>query len=483
MLRRFFRNLALYLFHLGFVFPLLWWFVGVRYRRRDLVPRGPCLVVANHNSHLDAAVLMWLFPLRRLARVHPVAAADYFGSTWLRRTMAMLFMNAIAIERRPKLGRDVLAPVVDAIEAGESVILFPEGSRGEAGVVAPFRPGVGRLVRSLPGLLVVPVFMSGPERIWPRGKVVPVPLATDVNVGKPRSYPADLDPREIAERVRNDVLALAPPPPPVPGPRPGPPVRIAVCGIDDEARRPVIRSLTERMGRRKRTLGITTPMLEADGEGLRELPRPVPLTRSPAWLGLLAGVFRTGGRFKGAKFAETVELAAIDEALEDGRAARYVVGGGSPLVELLAWVVAEFHKGVFDERDLARLMQHLARERKIRLRRWWNYIRHIPEVWLLNVFDLARMLPPDVVVLLATPPGQAMRRLRSEGRALLEYENEEFLGELQQAYRHVAGVLDSRRRTLVLEFDTETTGPEEIAARVEAAMEGLGGETGKAAPA
>ncbi len=79
-MKRLLANLALILFHIGFVRPVLTWFVGVRYRKRNRVPRGPCVVVSNHNSHLDAPVLMSLFPLGRLPRVHPVAAADYFGT-------------------------------------------------------------------------------------------------------------------------------------------------------------------------------------------------------------------------------------------------------------------------------------------------------------------------------------------------------------------------------------------------------------------
>ena len=482
MVRRLFRNLAFYAFWLGFVTPLLRWVVGVRYRKRHHVPEGPCLVVANHNSHLDASVLLSLFPLRRLPNVHPVAAADYFGRSWLLRTMAMLLMNAIPIERRPVAGQDPLAPIAEALKDGKTLIFFPEGSRGEAGVVAPFRPGIGRLVCSVPGLLVVPVFLSGPERIWPRGQRVPVPLSIDVNVGRPRTYSHEKDVREIAEQVRRDVLALAPPPPPVPAPRPSPPLRIAVCGIDNEARGTVFQKLTERFGKLEPTLGIGEPMLTADAEGLHEVVGPMPLTRSRSWLGLLAWIFRTSGRFQGSKFGELVERAAIDEALDHGRAARVVVGGGNALVDLLAWAEADFYRGIFDESGQAELMHYLAHERNIPFRKWWRLIRKAPEVWLLNVFDLARLLAPDVVVLLNLSPAQAMQRLRSRGRELQPFENEEFLGRLQEAYRKVAGVLRKRRRTEVLDFDLAATAPDEIAEQVEQACRRFGERVGRAAP-
>lgn len=483
-MRRFLRNLAMYAFHIGFVRPVLRWAVNARYRRRGSLPEGPCLVVSNHNSHLDAAVLMHIFPMRRLARVHPVAAADYFGSNWFLRTLALLLMNGIPIERRPRAGRDPLEPMAEALRRGESLIFFPEGSRGEAGVVAPFRPGIGRLVRQMPGLLVVPVFLSGPERIWPRGQAIPVPLAVDANVGRPRTYPGDLEARQIAAMVRHDVLALAPPTPPVPAARPTPPLRVAVCGIDSEVRDRVARRVAEHLGTELgKTMVIGEPVLEADAEGTREVGGPIPVVRSRAWLGMLAAVFRTSGRFRGSRFGEMVERAAVDEALQYGDSTRFVVGGGTPLVDLLAAARADFYRGVFEEAELGDLMQYLARERRIPLRSWWSFVRRAPEVWLLNVFDLARLLAPNVLVLLATRPDSTMGRVRSLGRPLHPFEDEERLERLQEGYREVAGALRRRRNTEVLDVDAESHDVEDVARSVAAACRRLTGNAAAATPA
>jgi 1-acyl-sn-glycerol-3-phosphate acyltransferase len=483
VLGRWFRRLALLAFHAGFVRPMLRFFWGALYRRRALVPQGPCLVVANHNSHLDAALLMSLFPLRRLHTVHPVAAADYFGETWLRRTMAMLFMNAIAIDRHPPAGTDPLEPMVAALERGDSLVFFPEGSRGEAGVVAPFRPGVGRLVARLPGLLVVPVFLSGPERIWPRGETMPLPLGIDVKLGKPRTYDPGADPRDIANQVRDDVLALAPPPLPKPGPRPTPPVRAIVCGIDAEANHALFLALAERLGRIDRTVGLGTSILEADAAGVREAGGRVPVVRSPLGPLLLARAFRTGGLYRGSRFADMVGRARVDEALGDGRSARFVVGDGSPIVDLLAWAEADFYSGVFDEKGLQHLMHYLSGQRKIPLAQWARFVRRAPEVWLLNTFDLAHPPVPDLVVLLTRPPALAIQRLRSRGVALEPWQNEAFLGKLQEAYRQVVGVLRKPGRVEVLEIDADETRTEEAAERIESACRALALRSGVAAEA
>ncbi len=457
-IRRALRTLAVYAFHTLFVRPVLWGFVGVRYRRRGLVPREPCLIVANHNSHLDAAVLMTLFPLRRLPHVHPVAAADYFGKTWLLRTMAMLFMNGIPIERNAKPGTDPLAPMVEALGRGETLVFFPEGSRGEAGVVAPFRSGIGRLVRAMPGLVIVPVYLTGPERIWPRGQAIPVPLGIDANVGKPRTYPVDREPRELADQVREDVLALAPPPPPVPGPRPARPLRVAVCAIEPSARGDLSRELAARLGRLGRTVGIGATVIEADESGIREATGGIPVARSRAWIGLLARALRIGGIFQGYRFAELVERARMDEALEDGRSARYVVGDGSALVDLMAWADAGLYRGSLDERGLHHLMLYLTGERRIPLGEWWGLVRKAPGVWLLNVLDLARLRVPDLIVLVLTRPEVAVERRRMAGGSQESHENEEFLGRIDEAYRRVSEVL-RRHGADVAEVDGETLDP------------------------
>lgn len=450
-LRRLLARAAMLLFHALFVRPMLA-VLGMRVRRRALVPDGPCLVVGNHNSHLDAAVLMSLFPMRRLPHVHPVAAADYFGKNLIRRTAAMVLMNGVPIERKPQPGTDPLAPLVQGLARGESFIFFPEGSRGEPGVLAPFRAGVGRLVRQVPDLVVVPVFLSGAERIWPRGEPIPVPLGIDVTVGKPRTYGREGDAADIAAEVREDVLALAPPLPPVPGPRPAPPLRVAVCAVRPEPRREYFLAVLERLGRSGHTIGLTEPVLEADATGVREASG-LPWTGRRTWPSLMAWVFHRGGAPKRARFAKMVERARVDEALEHGRTTRFVATDGNALVDLLAFAEATFYAGKFDESEMRRLLDYLRGERRIPVRQWPRFLGKAAEVWLLNVLDLVRPPAPDIVVLLRFPQeGLLAAQLR-----------------LQEAYAFVGAAL-RRRRIQVLEVDPALTSPGEVAEEIEAAL-------------
>ena len=470
-LKRLLGRSFFYVFQLGFVRPVLRWYWSARYRGLGSVPMGPCIVVANHNSHLDAPLLMTMFPISRIGRVHPVAAADYFGKTAWRRTIVMVGMNAIGFERTAAPGKDVLQPTIEALEAGETLIFFPEGSRGTPGVIGPFKPGIGKIVKSVPGVLVLPAYITGAERSLPRGQSVPLPLGMDVIIGKPRTYSHHLDTRDIAESIRTDVLALAPPAPPPPGPRPSPPVRVACCGIDGDANRALFASLTERLGAAGRTIGISDTILEADGSGVHPSDG-IPLARSTLVPRALARAFRTGGLYRGNKFAEMIRRARVDEALQDGRSARFVVGDGTPLVDLLAWGEADFYSGAFDEKGLQQLLLFVSGARRIPVSQWLRFVRKAPEVWLLNVFDLAQPPAPDLLVLTTRDPGSAMERLRSRGRALEPWENEGFLGRLQDGYKQVASIL-RKRRIEVVELDALDLDVDRAAETIEASCRRL----------
>ena len=232
-----------------------------------------------------------------------------------------------------------------------------------------------------------------------------------------------------------------------------------MCGIDPASRGALAVELVRRLGQSGRTVGIAEPALEADAAGMRELAGGIPVARSRAWIGFLAWLFRTGGLYRGSKFAEMVEHSRMDESLEDGRTTRFVVDDGSALVDLLAWAEADFYRGKFDEHSVHHAVGYLSGERRIPVRKWWTFARKTPGLWLLNVFDLARLKAPPVLVLVAAPPAEVMERRRATGAPLEPHENEEFLGKLQEAYRDVAALL-KRRGVEVIEVEAPALSPE-----------------------
>lgn len=194
-------------FFLLIVRPVLLIILGMNVRGREYLPtKGPAIIVANHNSHLDTLTLMALFPLRDLPRLRPVAAADYFlQNKWL----AWFALNIIGILplERGGVKKNPLADMEAALDRGDILILFPEGSRGQPEQRADFKRGVAYLAKARPDVPVHPVFMHGLGKALPRGSLILVPFNCDVIAGAPFHYEDST--ASFMETLEERMLALA----------------------------------------------------------------------------------------------------------------------------------------------------------------------------------------------------------------------------------------------------------------------------------
>jgi 1-acyl-sn-glycerol-3-phosphate acyltransferase len=184
---------------------------------------------ANHQSHIDLVMIWAALPedLRRVTR--PIAARDYWCQTPFRRWLTTAVFRAIYIERQgpprapgeaagmlpadpadPSLvaADDPLRPLVDALLAGSSVILFPEGTRGSTGEPQAFKSGLYRLAQLFPQVVLVPAWIHNVQRVMPKGEVVPVPILCSVTFGAPVALAPDEARRAFLDRAREAVVAL-----------------------------------------------------------------------------------------------------------------------------------------------------------------------------------------------------------------------------------------------------------------------------------
>lgn len=186
--------------------------VGARPQWLGCRPEGPAtrLYFANHTSHLDAPVLWSALPRPQRRGTRPVAARDYWGKPGLRRWFADTALRALLIDReRSDPEADPLAPLSAALAAGDSLILFPEGTRRDAPLPGPFRSGLYHLAHRHPDVELIPVYLQNLYRSMPKGTPIPVPLACAVRFGAPLPRLPGEDKAAFLERARAAVEALA----------------------------------------------------------------------------------------------------------------------------------------------------------------------------------------------------------------------------------------------------------------------------------
>ena len=204
------NNLLKYLFFLLCVKPFVYIVLGISVKNPQNLPRkGPALLIANHNSHIDTLVLMCLFSTSQLLKVHPVAAADYFFNTQFRSFFFKTLIGAIAVKRvRTKTAtEDVLAEAKQNLENGHILIIYPEGTRSLDGEIREFKTGAAHLAKSNPDVPVIPIFINGPDKIMPKSDFLPVPFICDVYIGTPMYLGTDTKP-EFTEKIFQEVLRL-----------------------------------------------------------------------------------------------------------------------------------------------------------------------------------------------------------------------------------------------------------------------------------
>jgi 1-acyl-sn-glycerol-3-phosphate acyltransferase len=173
---------------------------------------------ANHTSHLDFVVLWSALPGEVRARTRPVAAKDYWEAG-LRAYLAQKVFRAVLIHRGETTqaagkeetraaARTVIDQLAEAMGEAESLILFPEGTRGTGETIAPFRSGLYYLAKSKPEVELVPAHLENLNRILPKGEVLPVPLISLLTFGAAMRIGETEEKRDFLERARAAVSAL-----------------------------------------------------------------------------------------------------------------------------------------------------------------------------------------------------------------------------------------------------------------------------------
>lgn len=167
---------------------------------------------ANHQSHLDWVLIWAALPGDLRVRTRPIAARDYWTTGRFKHWLTREVFHAVYVSRQRADDQDPLEPLVDALQQGDSLVIFPEGTRNNKGEPQPFKTGLYHLAERFPGVQLIPVWIDNVQRVMPKGEVVPVPILCTATFGAPLQLEAGEDKRAFLERARAAVVALRPHP-------------------------------------------------------------------------------------------------------------------------------------------------------------------------------------------------------------------------------------------------------------------------------
>lgn len=162
--------------------------IGVKFESANfLKSEKQFIIVANHNSHLDTMTILASLPSKIIDKVKPVAAVDHFGKTRLKGLLTNYFVNTLLIQRKrdkENLENDPINKMIKAIDEGYSLIIFPEGTRGEPEQQQPLKPGVAYVLQSRPKIKYVPAFMVGMGKAMPKDDNLILPFNSSLTYGQ-----------------------------------------------------------------------------------------------------------------------------------------------------------------------------------------------------------------------------------------------------------------------------------------------------------
>jgi 1-acyl-sn-glycerol-3-phosphate acyltransferase len=165
---------------------------------------------ANHQSHLDWVLIWAALPRELRVATRPIAAKDYWTGSRFKHWLTSAVFNAVYVNRQRTDDQDPLEPLIEALGNGDSLVIFPEGTRSSKGTPQAFKSGLFHLAEAFPQVQMIPAWIDNVQRVMPKGEVVPVPILCSVTFGAPLQLQPGEDKRAFLERAREAVIGLRP---------------------------------------------------------------------------------------------------------------------------------------------------------------------------------------------------------------------------------------------------------------------------------
>lgn len=190
----------LFYYYCSFVFTV---YTPVKVKGRKNIPNTSAIFCSNHNSHMDVALISFAIK-KSFNHFGMLAAIDYWFDSFVKKTLTNIVMNLIPVSRKSKQEENSLSfedTVVLCKKFMEhdqrNIVIFPEGSRGTSDAILPFRKGAARFAQALKKP-IVPIYISGSSKSWPKGKIFMRPCRITINILEP------IEPRDYISNNKDE---------------------------------------------------------------------------------------------------------------------------------------------------------------------------------------------------------------------------------------------------------------------------------------
>lgn len=156
---------------IGKIFIGLIFGIKIRKLKKNRKNETPVIYVANHESHLDAPLILSTLSFKERANVAVAAAKDHFFKNWIQFFAISSSVNIFPLSRSGYC-RNNFRTISRLIDDGKSILIFPEGTRSRNGKMSSFKKGVAKIIKDL-NVPVVPIKIENTFKLLPYDKKIP----------------------------------------------------------------------------------------------------------------------------------------------------------------------------------------------------------------------------------------------------------------------------------------------------------------------
>ncbi len=436
------KNIIKLFIHLFLLRPFVKIFFGINVDGKENIYKlNRYIIIANHNSHLDILLLFYFLPIKHILKTHPVGAKEYFSKSKIVYYIINYLFSPIWITRDSiKMQRDPLKEIKNKLDDMHNIIIFPEGTRGNAGKIQPFKSGIGRLSEQYKNIPIVPVFLFGPERALPKKQLLPVPIWINLIIGPPQLFRDThteikhslekiiIELSEAAIEHRHKRISI----------KSKTVLSIAFLGIDGSGKSTISHNITKQLSQ-KSNAALISDALELYENSTKKEIQPLFTEKFRRMIGKYA---KKAKSLKLYKLPKLTELFLRDIILNDIKRwynPQYIVHDGSPLLNLIAWSII-YKEESFNECVCLKAIKILTAKDE-QIKRDDPIYKNYPELLSIKRLGLNHLKLQDIVIFIDTPVDIAIDRIEQRGQNRQVHETKEKLENLRKAYQIVCNVI------------------------------------------